>query len=200
MNTERNLTPFTTLLIFEVGAVGCAPLNFEKELATDLGAKYISSNVLVEFSDSFVHIGDRKVPRDLHRNIGNEIIRSIVKTLNRPKDVVYEKFINTQNERKNLQEFKRIGDIALVALDFCETPEGIIAERLRSTNADENGVIFGFPASDVFKHFENMLEKLNKPRAHEEIDIIIELDGSQGCERLVDQVYKRLDAESLIPE
>ncbi len=193
MGKDRELTSNTRILFFEVGTLGCAPKDFEKNLAERNHAELVSASEpyspILRPPES---VPVRHMSKGLTRLIGQKCINAVSHHLSKDRDVVFDRFVNTPPSRRLIEEFVSLGDIATVALDFTCTPREIVKKRL-SAEAAESSVAYS-----TWMIAQAVGNRVIRPTFAEPVDIIIRLDGSNSTPDLFDQIEDVLDIKGLI--
>jgi predicted kinase len=189
-------------LYYPVGMVGTAPRDFVDE--------FVSTNGVLRLSPADVDLDspqpkpdgvtDRERPAPQHRDskIREILAQRAIASLSYGHSFFYDRFLNTISERSRAKEAAQLGGAAVVALTFV-TPLGLIKSRLQAWSEidDPLGREVLRMRNDPTTGTRRIFKAIVRPRAAEEIDHLVILDGSQPTDFLIDRINRTLHPEDL---
>lgn len=180
------------LLIFKIGVLGCAPLDFTQALADEYDAEFLSSD-LVRRSI----MDENEAQGHSARNINVKRIRGILgaqagPVLSAGDDVVMDMFINVPNSRRfPLGLAKDTGALTLAL--WINTPFNTAAERVTQWTGED---AFPIPIAkwDIppIAAARTMMKHVVWPQ-HEGIDFVFNLRGEADTDGLLEQFDEKLE-------
>jgi hypothetical protein len=182
----------TAFLLFRVGPIGSMPEGFGQALASEINGAFVpSSQVNIIDHINFGNLESETARRVASNTMGNILTRQAVQQLSDRKHVILDKYYNSALSRELLNEYHRIGNVSLVALNF-EIPKAVLISRLDRRVEAGSFVIPGSPRITT-EHFVNrMVVSITKPTLDEGIDKIINLKGNRATDYLVEEVVESL--------
>jgi predicted kinase len=180
------------LLIFKIGVLGCAPLDFPELLAEQYNAEFLSSDLVRK-----AIIDEREAQGDNSRSVKINKIRGILRSRAEPiltdgEDVVLDMFVNGIKTRQFPVGLAQSTGALTLAL-WINTPFQTAIQRVEQWAEDD---AFPIPVAKWDIHpvdaAKTMMSGVAWPQ-HEGIDFVFNLDGTTDTEGLLMQFDDKLE-------
>lgn len=157
-------------LFFKIGEIGCLPQGFDRLAATQLGLLYISQETIAR-----TPVDPASPRKGFNTTRGTySLNQHLVRNLQEGTSLLADRWCNMPSSREKIGRIATAGGASLIGLDV-ELPEEIrdqvLAERGR---------------------FRTSQDKIIRPTSGEQIDLIINLDGSQDTFSLIGQIREAI--------
>lgn len=180
------------LVIFKIGVLGCAPLDFPEALATEYGAEFLSSDsVRKAITD------ERKAQGSPSLQVDTRRIRGILGAQAEPllldgTDVMLDMFMNGAKSRKFPTGLAKSTGALTLAL-WVNTPFQTALARVEQW-AEEDAFVIPVAEWEVppVVAAKGMMSNVKWPQ-HEGIDYVFNLDGTTDTDGLLDQFDAALE-------
>jgi len=201
LEQQRASVERSPLLFIKVGLVGCTPIGFERQLATELGATYLNLDEIAGCIPEVTPQSDQSIEdaeNERRKTAGIVMADLAVSRLVNGNNVMFDKFLNSPHNRARAKGIARRGGGRLIALNF-KTPADVITERrleLQGLEQGSNGKIQS-PTKEKQVVY-SLLNRLHGVSSTEDIDRVITLTGRQDAERLSQNIRDSLVIGGLI--
>jgi|GEM_PF-1046949 len=195
------------LIIYKVGVLGCAPINFMQKLAEDYNWPISSSDVIRKKMIAERDAAARNEGRPVNRapNIKSQTIRNRIKSqiagpLREGQDVVIDMFCNNARTREWPTALAQQFGATTVALCMDTNYEKAL-ERVKIWTAQDAFIVprSRWEVSPV-RAVLGMMGTTEWPTSAEPIDYVFDLDGSQGNEQMLAEFGAKMREAGLITD
>ena len=184
------------LAIYKVGILGSSPLDFMEELSSGIGAGYVSSDkVRKELLDKRDEVGmsPKKAQHIDMRRIQEILEKRSLSLLENDDSLVIDMFMNSIRSREFAEVIARESGSLAIALCL-RTSRRVAYNRVDKWAKNDEFII---PVNRWNQHpivaAKEMAKHVTYPTLNESPDYIIDIDGSDETQYLVDQVKESLD-------